>query len=229
MVARVGAQSIIQNAASNTVAVTVPATATGVIAFWHGYEISGALNALTLNGVAFDFTAPFTQQSSDTSGFIGTAGLRNPATGSQTLAWTWSATLDFGGQIALVYVLDHPDDATWVRNSTTVIEETASGDPGAITVNSGTSDLVMGMACGWPAPDPDAAITGQTVFQEASTFNSMSFELAEVDSPGASTTDFDMATFSFAHMAAISLRDSGGASGTSGGLVGRKSLLRGLV
>lgn len=104
------ASTINASAASGSTGVTVPADATVAVAFWGHWDNNGGstMGTLTLDDVAF------TTQSEKAEGIIsgatgiGVAVLLLPATGSQTLAWQWSAggARQEGGGLFVAYAKD---------------------------------------------------------------------------------------------------------------------------
>lgn len=218
MAARTGTASDISIAGGDgSTSVTVPAGATAVVAFW-GHWDGGAgstLATLTLNGVGFTFEPGQVTETGTTTG-TGCATLVSPATGTQTVAWTFSGggARSDGGRLFLVYV-NAVDTGSLVRDS--AIASTDGADLSVI-VDSTTTDLVLSFCVNWAAP----ALSG-TVFINNSTSISLTFDVAE-QTAGASTTTTTMTGESYPGMASVSLRNSGGGGGLrrrgSLGLVG---------
>ena len=202
------------SAGNGSTSVTVPADATAVVAFWSHFDGNGGstLSGLTLNGVSF---FPADSQlaegaTADESG-VGVASLASPATGSQTLAWTWSAgaARAEGGEIVLVYVKD-VDIADLVRAAAT--DAQISTDNCSVNVASEATDLLLAFAQDFNegTPDDDPALDG-TVFINDALLNLHSYDVSEV-TPGAGSTTVNMTGEAFSAMAAVTLKAATGAS-----------------
>src|SRR5688572_21115966 len=135
---------------------TVPADCNVVVAFWQHYQDSPGtqdLATLTLNGVGFTIRAQDPSDQLTPVHGIGVATLVSPATGSQTVAWTWNnnAARTEGGNIVLVWVKDGNTvdpfrDADSTNNTDTNNVE--------LTIDSADTDLVLAMATGAGATNP---------------------------------------------------------------------------
>src|SRR5688500_11017318 len=116
MASRTGTASEINaSAGDGSTSVTVPADANCVVAFWSHWDGNAGttLSGLTLNGAAFTIQSQLAEGATTNCHGGGVATLVNPATGSQTAAWTWSAggARTEGGKITLVWVTDaNPTD-----------------------------------------------------------------------------------------------------------------------
>lgn len=207
MATRTGTPSQVNASAGNgSTSVTVPAAANLVVAFWsHWDENAGSsLATLTLNGVGFTIASQLAEGATNNESGVGVARLASPATGSQTLAWTWSAggARTEGGEIVLVYVQDGNISDPVRAGSTDA--NTGAGDV-TVTVGSVTTDLVLAFA---GSTSPTAPAINGTVFINDATLNGQIYDVSEVTA-GASSTVVTMTGENNSAMAAISLKTSG--------------------
>lgn len=207
MPSRTGTASQVNgSAASGSTSVTVPADATAAVAFWSHFNSLGAstLSTKTLGGNAFTTLSENACKTptADSTG-VGVAILETlPGTGSQTFAWAWSDSdaRDEGGEIALVWIKDHnAGDA--VRDSD-VNSNTGTGVSASITIDSLTTDLVLGFGQSFTPTNP--ATTG-TAFISNVTVNSEIYDATEVTA-GAATTSISVTNGDYVTVAGVSLK-----------------------
>lgn len=209
---RTGTASEVDASAGNgSTSVTVPSDATAVIAFADHWDDNGSstLSGLTLNSVSFIERSQVAEVSDQNGVYVGT--LVNPSTGTQTLAWTWSAggARTEGGKIVLIYVKG-VDTADLVRAS--AVDTATNTDNVTVTVSSSTTDLVLAFAESFTPTNP--AIDG-TVFINNSALNSHIYDVSEIAGATTSVT-VNMTNESFSSMAAISIKEvAGGGGGTT--------------
>ncbi|MEE9158938.1 MAG: hypothetical protein V3U60_11190 [Gammaproteobacteria bacterium] len=182
-------------AESGTDSITVPADCELIEA--HSFQYNGGggntLSTLTLDGDPF--TIPVnTAESGGIQGQV-VAHLSNPSTSTQTLAWDWvdSDSMDEGGEIGLIFWKE-VDLAGPVRDSDS---DGATSDnlPGPLSLTTIATDAVAGMGMcsdSNPGDNPDLGISGQTVLVNNWGYTIHVIDIAEVDSPGASSTSFGM-------------------------------------
>ncbi len=194
------------SAGNGSTSVTVPSDATAVIAFWSHFDTNGGsiLATLSLNGAAFLTRAQLAEGAVTDECGVGVATLPNPATGAQTLAWTWSAggARAEGGKIILVCVKT-VDTSNLVR-AAGVDAATASTNV-AVTLATETTDLLLAMCQSFTGTNP--ALDG-SVFINDAVLNSEIYDVSEV-TPSATSTTVNMTGESYSSMAAISLRTLG--------------------
>jgi len=207
MAARVGTALPFDIVAGTSQAVTVPATATGMVVFWGGYDGGGqsSINSMTLDGDTFTvFNLQATQ-----SEFYGCAVLALPSTGAQTLSWT-RTELDAEGTGLIVFV-NAVDTANMLRDQDGV-DRTSSGTNTA-TVNSATDDLVIAQHLDYNANPVTGS--GQTEFVSNDTTGvSYRQDGFQVDSPGGTTTNA-VGTTGYGSLVAVSLRNAAGGASTT--------------
>lgn len=206
MAVRTGTASQVDaSAASGSTSVTVPADATAAVAFWSHYDGTGStLSTLTLGGNSFVTQAEQGEESVAGESGVGVAVLTDlPGTGSQTLAWAWSAggARSEGGGVFIVWLkaVDLADPVT------DAAIDSQTGGPSAIsvTVTSGASDLILAMCQSFTGTNP--TIDG-TVFIDNVTVNSEVYDVSEVAVAGATT---DVAgNGDYATIAAVSIKDA---------------------
>lgn len=211
------ASQVDASAASGSVSVTVPADATGAVAFWSHFDgvVGGStLSTLTLGGKSFTTQAEQGENAVSGESGVGVAVVTGlPGTGSQTLAWAWSAggARSEGGGLFIVWIKD-VDQSTPVRNATVNAQ---IGGPSAIStaVTSDPADLVLAMCQSFTGTNP--TVDG-TVFINNVAVNSEVYDVSQpTTGAGASTTvngNGDYAT-----IAAVSLI-TGAAPPAGGGL-----------
>ena len=144
----------------------------------------------------------------DESG-IGVATLTSiPATGSQTLAWTWSAggARSEGGAIVLIYVKDA--NTADVYRDADADSRTGLTQP-TVTIDSLTTDLVLGYGSS-TATNPSLTAT---VFIDNTVVNTHRYDVSEVAAGNPSTT-VTMTNGEYACCAAISLKEAAAGPGT---------------
>lgn len=192
------------SAASGSTSVTVPADCNLVVAFWAHWDgnAGSTLSTLTLNGVSIltDSTQLAEGATTDEPG-IGVGILANPSTGSQTLAWAWSAggARAEGGEIVLVYVKDaNLSDIYRARG----LDAQTFHNNCSVTLATETTDLLLAFAESFdpstPALDPTEFITNQLL-------NLHRYCASQV-TPSATSTTVNMTGEEYSSMAAISLK-----------------------
>lgn len=204
-----GSVSIVNGSAatSGSTAITVPADATAVVLFYNFWESGGDAGAqsFSIDGDPFvlgDFTT--------TAGEAPAAGvytLVNPSTGSQNLAWNWTAgnARTGGGGIYLVYVKG-VDTADLVRDADTAGALTTGSV--SLTLDSTSTDLVLAMGASYNA-NPEITSAASSL-ADNSTINSHRTDV-DVMTAGASTTSVVVTGLAYSGSAAISLKnDEGG-------------------
>lgn len=205
MAARTGTASQVDaSGGDGSTTVTVPADATAAIAFWAHYDGDNGetLASLTLGGNAFATQAELGSGATVSETGTGVAVLTSlPGSGSQTLAWTWSAggARSEGGGLLIVWVKD-VDLASLVRDSD-VNAQVGSGSI-AITIDSASTDLVLAFSQSFTGTNPDGPAT---VFLNDWAVNSEVYDASEA-TPGATTTTLTCATSDYGSIAGISLR-----------------------
>lgn len=206
MGSRIGTAAQIDGSAGDgSTSVTVPADATGAVAFWAHWDgnTASTLSSLTLNGVSFTIQSQLPEGATTDEAGVGAATLPNPATGAQTVAWTWSAggARTEGGEIVLVWVKD-VNTGNLVRSAATDAG-TSTGNV-EVTLSTEVSDLLLAFAMSFSPTAP--VLIGSAVINDA-TLNSHIYDLSEV-TPNAATTTVTMTNESFSVMAAIALRNT---------------------
>ncbi len=198
------------SAGSGSISVTVPADATAVVAFWSHWDGNGgsSISALTLNGAGFTIVEQQTEGAFADENGTGVAVLTNPATGSQTFAWTWSAggARTEGGEIILVYVKD-ANIGDVVRD--TALDSATETNDVTVTVTSETTDLVLGFAVRFDNTISNPGLSG-TVFIDDSLINDHLYDVSQA-AAGLPNTTFTMTAEEYSSMAAISLKEDTGA------------------
>lgn len=210
MPSRTGTASQVDASGGNgSTTVTVPAGANLAVAMWAHYDngTNSTLSTLTLNGVGFTIPTQIAVNAAGGLTGTGVAYIENPATGSQTLAWTWSngtARLE-GGWIAVTYVADaNIGDA--VRDSDATAQSGSNNT--TLTLTTDSTDLVLAAAQSF---DTNPALDG-TVYINNVTVNSEVYDASEVTAGSGSTT-INMTNEAFSSMAAIALKAVAGAAG----------------
>lgn len=204
MPSRTGTASQVDASAGNgSTSVTVPADATMAVAFWSHWDGNAGetLSGLTLGGNAFTTQSQLAEGATADESGVGVAVLTSlPGTGSQTLAWTWSAggARTEGGEIVVVWIKGH-NTSTPVR-AAGVDAATVSNNV-AVTISSETTDLLLAFAEDFSDTNP--ALDG-TVFINNAVVNSHSYDVSEV-TPSAGSTTVNMTSERYSAMAAISL------------------------
>jgi hypothetical protein len=191
--------------------VTVPSDATAVVALWAHYDSNGGttLSSLTLNGVGFTIQEQIAEGATTDETGTGVATLNNPATGSQTFAWTWSGggARAEGGWIVLVYVKD-VDLASLVRDTATDAQ-LGSNDCSVQLTNIETTDLLLAAAQSFTGTNP--ALDG-TVFINDAGLNSENYDVSEATGQSGTVT-VNMTGENYSSMVAIALRNITAAPG----------------
>lgn len=204
---RTGTPSQVDASGGNgSTSVTVPADATAVVAFWAHWDgnANSTLSSLTLNGVSFAIQSQLAEgHVSDHSG-CGVATLVNPATGSQTFAWTWSAggARSEGGWIVLVYIKGC-DTTSLVRSSG--LNTNTDGTDVSVTITTQSTDLVLAAAQKYNTGGANPILDG-TVFIDNASVNSHLYDVSTVTA-GASSTTVAMTGEYFSSIAAIAIRE----------------------
>jgi hypothetical protein len=201
------ASQVDASASSGSASVTVPSDATGVVAFWGHWSNNNnsTLSTLTLNSVSMLPAKSEIAEGATTDEIgVGAAFLASPSTGSQTLAWAWSAggARVEGGEIVLVYVKDLHASTPYRAAATDV--GTGSGDV-SVNVSSETTDLLLAWAVNSPGGG-NPGIDG-TVFINNGTVNGEIYDASEV-TPNATSTTVNMTGEQYAGMAAITLQEA---------------------
>ena len=213
MPSRTGTASQVDaSAGDGSTSVTVPADCDFVVAFWmHWDDNAGStISGLTLNSVSFTIQSQLAEGAVTDESGVGVATLANPATGSQTFAWTWSAggARTEGGGIFLVYVKDH-NSGDAVRAAGTDAATLTTGV--SVTLATETTDLLLAACQRYTGGNP--ALDG-TVFINDVTVNSEVYDVSEV-TPSATSTTVNMTNENFSSMAAVSLKQAVGGGGAA--------------
>ena len=190
-VARTGSILTIDAAAqTSSVSLTVPADADGVIIRWTGWRAGTiSMSSFTVGGVAISIEDNVPR--SGDAAAVGQGWLSSPATGSQTFAWSWNGGGPTEGGRIYVEFVTSGTDAIAVRGSDAA-QQTGDTNPGPLSIPSNATDYVSGIGYTFGS-FPDLGITGQTVeLNDDGPYQNYSAEVATVDSPGASSTTFDM-------------------------------------
>jgi hypothetical protein len=205
---RTGTASQVNASSGNgSTTVTVPSDATAVVAFWAHWDgnANSTLSSLTLNGVSFAIQSQLAEgHVSDHSG-CGVATLVNPATGSQTFAWTWSAggARSEGGWIVLVYIKGC-DTTSLVRSSG--LNTNTEGADVSVTITTQSTDLVLAAAQRYNTGGANPILDG-TVFIDNASVNSHLYDVSTVTA-GASSTTVAMTGEYYSSIAAIAIREA---------------------
>lgn len=221
------AENLDLTAASGTVGITVPTDCTVAVVMWHHWDgdSNTTMSSLTINSVAMTLDLNHDEGNpTDTNGY-GVATLKNPATGSQNLAWSWSAggARDEAGFATITYVKD-VDLTDLVREAGG--SAGSDGDNVEVTINSGTDDLVLSSCNTFSTP----AISGTVYMNNVDGGNGTSPTLVDAaeQTAGASTTTTTMTGESWASMVSVSLKNavttitsSGTVSSQSAGITGQ--------
>lgn len=213
--ARTGTASQVDASGGNgSTSVTVPADATAAVAFWAHFDDNGGstLSSLTLGSNSFSVKSQLAEGATTDETGTGVAFLGSlPGTGSQTLAWTWSAggARSEGGGILIVWVKDH-NTADPVRDADC---DARTWDVATTTLTTDTTDLVLGLAQTY---GDDPAISAATVFVHNWAVNSERYDAGEITA-GSGTTTVTHSAANYSTVAAISLKDAaGGGSSVTG-------------
>lgn len=215
------AAQIDMSAGDGSTTVTVPADATAVVAFWSHWDgnAGSTLSSLTLNGAGFTIQSQIAEGISADDPGVGVATLVNPSTGSQTVAWTWSAggARAEGGELVLVWVKG-VNTSDLVRAAGT--DSGTASDNVAVTIASETTDLLLAFAQSFSTGTP---VLDGTLFINDAALNSQDYDASEV-TPSATSTTVNMTGESYSSMAAITLKEAaaggGGATVTWVGYIG---------
>lgn len=194
---------------SSSTSVTVPSDCNLVVAFWAHWDGNGGstLSSLTLNGVGFTVQSQRAEGSPADANGVGVATLVNPATGSQTFAWTWSAggARSEGGEIVLVYIKDaNTGDPYRAAGNDYCRLQVVDGAP-SVSISSNTTDLVLGFAECYTGTNP--ALSGSTPFIDNAAVNSHIYDVGQITA-GASSTTVTMNAVDYSCVAGISLKES---------------------
>lgn len=218
-IARTGTASQVDASAGNgNTTVTVPVGCNLATAMWAHFDngTDSTLATLTLNGVGFTISSQIAVNNAGGLSGAGVAFIENPATGSQTLAWTWSngsARLE-GGWIAVTYVADaNVGVGDAVRDSDSTAQSGSNNT--ALTLTTETTDLVLAAAQSFsanPALDGTVYINNVTVASEV-------YDASEVTA-GAGSTTINMTGEAFSSMTAIALKAVAGGGGGAVRVVG---------
>ena len=203
--------------ANSSTSVTVPAGTTGVVAalaWWTGGGAS--LTGLTLNGVAFDFTAPGhnVAVSGDTNGYALGRISDFSDTGSRTLAWTFSSAPDEGAGIYLIF-LSGNDTTEVLRDAGGIAWEGDATE--SITVDTDTGDIVVGYCESFESTtlaDGAPAGSGQTLLVNNGSHNDLSVDICQEDTVTAGTETIEAGEMYFGVVQAASLKAAGAAAHT---------------
>lgn len=212
MPTQVGSVIQVQGAATTgSDSITIHAEATCLVLFVFQYSggVSNTLDFADLNLVDFTLLVNTAEGGGIQGRVIGV--LLNPATGSQTFAWEWFNATNEGGGFVIIQYKD-VDLAAAVRDSDSD-GVTADNLPGPLTLDSTTTDEVVGAAMcsdSNPGDSPNLGISGQTVILNDWGYTIHETDVAVVDSPGATTTSFGMqdssATLEYSAISALSLK-----------------------
>lgn len=207
---RTGTPSQVDASGGNgSTSVTVPTDATAVVAFWAHWDgnAGSILSSLTLDSVAFTIHEQLAEGAVSNENGVGVATLVSPATGSRTLAWTWSAggARSEGGEIILVYVKG-VNLADPVRD--TALDAAEATDNVSVTLTTQSTDLVLAFGERFTGGNP--ALDG-TVFINNATLNSHVYDVSQVTA-GASSTTIAMTNESWSCMAGIALKEAAAAA-----------------
>lgn len=197
------------SAGDGSTSITVPADCTLVVAFWAHWDgdNDSTLSGLTLNSAGFTRSQLADLSANDEIG-VGVGYLESPSTGSQTLAWTWSAggARTEGGEIVVVYVKDH-NAGDPVRDTD---HDAASGNTNvSVVLTTASTDLVLGFGTSYSG---GATLTA-TIFH-TDTLNSHLFDVTDATA-GASTTTIQVTNGVYPSVAGISLKESTGGGGST--------------
>lgn len=201
------AENLDTTAASGSVSITVPSDCTAAIVMWHHWDgdSNTTMSSITINSVAMTLDLNHDEGNpTDTNGY-GVATLANPSTGTQTLAWSWSAggARDEAGFSTITYVKD--------VNTSDLVNAVggaagSDGDNVEVTINSASTDLVLSSCNTFSTP----AISGTVYMNNVDGGNGTSPTLVDVaqQTAGASTTTTTMTGESWASMVSVSLKEA---------------------
>lgn len=189
--------------------ISVPADAILLVAFWDHWDgnAGSQLSGLTLNGAAFTERAELAEGATFDESGVGVATLASPATGTQNLAWTWSAggARSEGGRIYVIPVKGN-DTSNPVRDAD--VNVTTGATDLSVTIDSAVTDLVLAMCQRFTGGNPDLA---GTEFVDNVTLNSHVYDVGEI-TPGATSTTVTMTGEEYSSMVAISIRSAAGST-----------------
>jgi hypothetical protein len=211
MAQRTGTASQVDGSAGNgSTSVTVPADATGAASFWGFWDgnASETLATMTLGANSFVVQSQIGDGtgSADAPG-LGVAYLGTlPGTGTQTLAWTWSAggARTEGGEIAVVWVKG-VDGVSPVHDSD--VAHWGDGVDLSVTINCDLTDLVLGFGVGYSA---GLDVTGTEFIDSAGPIGSQFYDVSEITA-ASPTIDATISHQTFGGVSAISLKNAGAA------------------
>src|SRR3990167_2238874 len=194
------------SAGNGNVNVSVPADCNLVVAMGSHWDGNGGstLLGLTLNGVPFTFRSQLAEGATtgEPGGFVAT--LVSPATGTQNVAWTWSAggARTEGGEIFLIwYKAGNISDPVRAAGTDAATGSTA---PSVGLADTATTDTVVGHA---QRLSGNSVITGVTVFIDNSTLNSEGSDVGDTTGVSGLVT-VGNSNPNYSTVAAISLKES---------------------
>lgn len=203
---------------NGSTSVTVPADCNGIVAMWSHWDGNGgsSLSSLTLNGVSFTEHAELAEGATTDESGVGVATLMSPATGSQTVAWTWSGggARSEGGEIVLVFYKDcNTSDPVRAASVNAAVDVNAADTSVGSTAST---DLVVGFYQVFDGAGT-AAISGVTAFINNATLNSHLYDVGDASGLTGTVTIGNIGTDYYSAAAAISLKEStGGATDYEG-------------
>ena len=204
------AAQIDASAGNGSTSATVPADCNAVVAFWSHWDNNGGstLSGLTLNGVSFfPADSQLAEGATTNENGVGVATLMNPATGTQTVAWTWSAggAREEGGELVLVFYKD-ANTSDPVRAAGTNAAAT-TGEAAVGLASTETTDAVVGFVENFYDGGTQPTITGVTAFINNTVVNLNSYDVG--DTTGVSgTVTISNSSRDYTSTAAISLKES---------------------
>src|SRR5690606_11194954 len=188
--------------------ITVPSGAKLAVIFWFTTRTSlggslWSMSSVSLGGVAGVIRSNVAVVFA-TTGAIGSATVENPPAGTQALAWDYTGSASFGSAFIVRFF-------TADGNIVVADWDAASGGQGStvqsLTVDSASDGYVVGMAAGEVDVDGAPTGSGQTIDLDNFTTNNLVCDLSHVDSPGASTTTWNMTASQYASGAVVSLME----------------------
>lgn len=211
MASRTGTASQVDGSGGNgSTSVTVPADATGAVAFWAHFDSNGSstMATLTLGGNSFTVRAQNAEGVPADATGTGVATLTSlPGTGTQTFAWTWSAggARHEGGGIWVVWIKDM--DASDVFRDADTNTQPNLTTQASVTIDSVTTDLVLGMGQEFDGGG-SLTINATTTFVNSVVVNSEQYDVGEWTAGAATTNCATTGNVEFNTMAAISIKNA---------------------
>lgn len=189
----------------------IPSGCTCVAALWHHYDGGTTImSSLTLGGEALTLSPNVGSGGSFLVG--GGVGYRNnPLTGTRAFAWDWGAggAREEGGRIYVIAFEGSTGAVSYVDSDWNGADDATN--PGPLTLTSATGGAVWAVGQSYGATNPDLSASGaQTVVNNNEAYNYENYDVAYVNSVGASTTNVSMSSVYYSSLGAVSVQEAAG-------------------